>query len=274
MECGNHENVRWGALTGKSLPALMVQADEDDLQLSALPYTDEVMNSVEYSVDLPASTSTVLNVAKRTLGVGSNGCGPRPLEPYMLRSTPEIFSYVLRLLPAGKNNLPETGRLAAPAGRVKPPLPTPDAAKIVRGKVIAASSFESGEGELEHAVDGDTDTFWHSRWSQDEARPPHFLVIDYAQPLDVAGLIYTARTENENGHVKEYELYASLDGKDWGQAVARGRFRRSSPDEAIRLSSPVRARFLKFVMLSEQRGQPFASVAELEVVEAGSGKVK
>jgi beta-galactosidase len=92
--------------------------------------------------------------------------------------------------------------------------------------------------------------------------------------LDVAGLIYTARTDNENGQVKEYELYASLDGKDWGDAISRGRFRRSNPEETIRLSSPVRARFLKFVMLSEQRGQPFASVAELEVVEAGREKVK
>jgi len=123
MENGNHEDVRWAALTGKNLPTVMVQADESDLQVSALPYTDEVMTPVEYSIDLPKSTSTVVNVATHTLGVGSNGCGPRPLDPYMVWSTPENFSYFIRLLPAKQNNLPTTGRLAESKDRVKPAMP-------------------------------------------------------------------------------------------------------------------------------------------------------
>ena len=71
MECGNHEDVRWAALSGNGFPTLLVQADNTNLQVSALPYTDEVMTPVEYSVDLPPSTSTVVTVAARTLGVGS-----------------------------------------------------------------------------------------------------------------------------------------------------------------------------------------------------------
>jgi beta-galactosidase len=269
MECGNHENVRWAAVTGRSLPTLMVQADDNDLQVSALPYTDEVMTPIEYSVDLPESTGTVLNVATHTLGVGSNGCGPRPLDPYMLWSSPEMFSYVLRLLPAGQKDLPAVGRLAAPKDRVKPAMPAPEMSDAVRGKVISASSFEPGEGDPDHAVDGDPDTFWHSRWSSNEAQPPHFLVIDYSQPLDIAGLIYTARGDSENGHVKDYEVYASADAKNWGVPVAHGRFPEYSPETTIQFPKPVTTRYLKFVMLSEQRDRPFASVAELneEVVK-------
>jgi beta-galactosidase len=268
MECGNHENVRWAAVGGKHLPTLLVQADGSDLQVSALPYTDEVMTPIEYSIDLPASVSTVVNVARRTLGVGSNGCGPRPLEPYLVWSTPDTFSYILRLLPAEPVNLPATGRLAAPNDRVKPALPTPKPGTIVRGKVIAASSFESGEGDPEHAVDGNTDTFWHSRWSQDEAQPPHFLVIDYAQPRAMAGLIYTARADGDNGHVKDYELYASNDAQEWGTPVARGHFDPDHPVETIQLPHPVTARYLKFVVLSEQNNRPFATIAELALIEA------
>lgn len=44
--------------------------------------------------------------------------------------------------------------------------------------------------------------------------------------------------------------------------------RSASPAETIRLTPPVRARYLKFVMLSEQHGRAFASVAELSVEEA------
>ncbi len=274
MENGNHEDVRWATLTGKNLPTLMVQSDGSDLQVSALPYTDEVMAPIEYSIDLPESTGTVVNVATHTLGVGSNGCGPRPLEPYMVWSTPESFSYVLRLLPAGKNDLSATGRLGVSENRIKPTMPAQEASKSVPGKVIAASSFESGEGDPSHAVDGNVDTFWHSRWSKDEAQPPHFLVIDYAKPLDIAGLIYTARTDGDNGHVKDYELYASLNGKDWGAPVAHGSFDEASSGETIRLARPVRARYLKFVMLNEQHGRSFASVAELEAIVAPNVKLE
>jgi F5/8 type C domain len=201
------------------------------------------------------------------LGVGSNGCGPRPLEPYMLWSTPDTFSYVLRLLPADQNNLPATGRLVAPKDRVKPALPAPEPGKAARGKVIAASSFESGEGDPEHAVDGNADTFWHSRWSHDEAQPPHYLVIDYAQPLSIAGLVYTARTDSDNGHIKDYEVYLSNDAKDWGAPVAHGQFSDDQPEETIRLPQPVTARYLKFVAFSEQHGRPWATIAELDLVE-------
>jgi beta-galactosidase len=263
MECGNHEDVHWAALTGENLPTLFVQADETNLQVSALPYTDEIMNATEYSVDLPPSTSSVINVATRTLGVGSNGCGPRPLEPYMLWSAPANFSYVLRLLPAGKNDLPTAGRLAVPTDHLKPTMPAHEASSAIPGKVIAASSFESGEGDPANAVDGNPDTFWHSRWSHDEAQPPHFLVIDYAQPVDISQLIYTARADGDNGHVKDYEVYAGNDAKEWGTPVAQGSFDEDHPVETIQFARPVTARYLKFVILSEQHGRPFASVAEL-----------
>jgi hypothetical protein len=68
----------------------------------------------------------------------------------------------------------------------------------------------------------------------------------------------------DNGHIKDYELYASLDGSDWGKPVARGQFQ-DDPEETIHLATPVRARYLKFVMLSEQQGRAIASVAELSV---------
>ena len=120
MECGNHEDVRWAALSGSGLPTLMAQADGGSLQASALPYTDEVMTPIEYTIDLPGSTNTVLVLAARTLGVGSNGCGPRPLDPYIVWSEPAAFSYVLRLLPSGQKELPAIGRMAAPQNRIKP----------------------------------------------------------------------------------------------------------------------------------------------------------
>jgi len=274
MECGNHEDVRWAALGGEGSAALMVQADEQSLQVSALPYTDEVMTPVEYSVDLPPSTNTVLTIAARTLGVGSASCGPRPGEKYIVWSEPASFSYDLKLLPAGKLDFRSVGRLALPAGRsplTVPPEPMPVGPV---GKVVAASSFEDGEGNPEHAVDGDVTTYWHSHWSSPEAPPPHFLVIDYGRELALGGLLYTARADGENGHVKDYEVYVSPDGQTWNSPVAKGCFDRAAEVATVRFAQPVQGRYLKFVALSEQNGRAFASVAELQALEAGSPLLK
>jgi beta-galactosidase len=329
MECGNHEDVRWAALSGKGIPTLMAQADGGSLQVSALPYTDEVMTPIEYTIDLPKSTNTVLTLAARTLGVGSAGCGPRPLDQYIVWSEPAAFSYVLWLLPAGQKELPAIGRLAVPQNRAKPVLGSraaggqvslscatpgvkveysadgttwqvyngpfefeggnlalrasgegllPYAGGIVfaeakaraHGKwaIVAASSFEPGEGEPIHAVDGDPDTFWHSRWSGEAAQPPHYLIIDFATQLNVAAITYTARKDMDHGHVRDYEIFLSNDAKVWEAPAAKGRFRRGADEETIRLPQPVKARYLKFVALSEQTGQSYATVAELDVEQA------
>ena len=111
MEHANHEDISWLALTGAGLPGLLVQGDSGLLQASAVTHTDEQMTPVEYKIDLPASEATVLCLGSRTLGAGSNGCGPRPLEKYLVWSGPAKFSYVLRLLPAGQEPTPELGRM-------------------------------------------------------------------------------------------------------------------------------------------------------------------
>ena len=97
MEHGNHEDVRWAKLSGKDLSGLLVKSDEKLMQVSALPYTDEQMYPVEYKIDLPASTATVFCISTKTLGVGSNSCGPRPLEQFQVVAENTIFSYIIKL---------------------------------------------------------------------------------------------------------------------------------------------------------------------------------
>jgi beta-galactosidase len=97
MERGNHEEVRWAKLTGKDMPSLMVKSDDKLMQVAALPHTDEQMNPVEYKIDLPASTATVFTVSTKTLGVGSNSCGPQPLEKFKVAAKDTSFTYTINL---------------------------------------------------------------------------------------------------------------------------------------------------------------------------------
>ena len=98
MECGNHEDVRWANVTTGKGSGISVKKDTSLLQVAALPYSDEEMENVEYKIDLPKSKGTVLCISGKTLGVGSNGCGPRPLEVYRVYAEPATFSYQLQLL--------------------------------------------------------------------------------------------------------------------------------------------------------------------------------
>jgi beta-galactosidase len=328
MECGNHEDVRWAAAAGAGLPGLLVKADAGPIQVSALPYTDEAMTPIEYSIDLPASTGTVLCLSSRTLGVGSNGCGPRPLDQYIVWSEPTTFSYVLRLLSAGQNDLPAIGRLAAPQRRAAAvtglrgreglislacqtagakieyalgdsvwqtyagpfemkqtgmvfvraaaggALPYSGAicvepyADHAKWRIVSASSYQPNEGEPANAIDGNPDTFWHSRWSPDVAKHPHELVVDLGSVTRIAAVIYTDRADMTNGRVRDYEIYLSDDGKTWGGPAAKGRLGRPAGEHTIQLSSPVAARFLRFVALSEVNNQAYVSIAELAIVPA------
>jgi beta-galactosidase len=97
MERGNHEEVRWAKLYSASIPGLMIRSDEKLMQFAALPHTDEIMHPVEYKIDLPASTSTVVCVSTKTLGVGSASCGPQPLEQFKIYSDPTTFTYTISL---------------------------------------------------------------------------------------------------------------------------------------------------------------------------------
>jgi beta-galactosidase len=99
MDCGNHEDVRWAKLTSATGLGLHAISDANLMQITALPYTDEELDKPEYRIDLPQSSATVLCISHQTLGVGSNGCGPRPLPQYIAYAAPTTFTYTLKLIP-------------------------------------------------------------------------------------------------------------------------------------------------------------------------------
>jgi beta-galactosidase len=97
MDNGNHEDIRWAKVANASGNGIMAQSDGSLLQVSMLPYSDEEMDKVEYRVDLPQSSSTVFVISHLTLGVGTAGCGPRPLPQYIVYAAPTTFTYILKL---------------------------------------------------------------------------------------------------------------------------------------------------------------------------------
>jgi beta-galactosidase len=95
---------------------------------------------------------------------------------------------------------------------------------------------------------------------------PHHLTIDVGRAVTIQGISYLARQDMANGRVAEAELYCSNDRKQWGRPVAQLRFRDRGDLQTVRLAEPVKARYLKFVVLSEIHARPYAAVAELDIL--------
>jgi beta-galactosidase len=327
MECGNHEDVRWAALTGDDGAGLMAVALSGPFQASALPYRDEDLDKAEYAYQLPASAGSVFCFSAKTLGVGSAACGPRPLSQYMVYSDPIVFSYVLRPVPAGTEDLAELARRPALArvapveinrdktGRVTLSCSTPEASitysidggemkpytepftlkdgKLTtkataegyiplpprqmtvkpefdrsKWKIVSVDSFQPDEGIPEHAIDGDPNTFWHTQWSPNNPPLPHEMVIDFGEQLKVAAVVYQGRQDMDHGRIGRYEIYLADDTSNWGSPAARGRFQNDAGKQVVRLPSPVSARYLKIVALSEVASNNWTSIAELTIIPA------
>jgi outer membrane protein assembly factor BamB len=87
-------------------------------------------------------------------------------------------------------------------------------------------SFESKarmKATPECAFDNDPVTWWHTPWLPSITSHPHEIQIDLGALQQIHGIRYLpAVIINNNGMIKDYELYVSKDGKSWGEPVAKG----------------------------------------------------
>lgn len=130
-----------------------------------------------------------------------------------------------------------------------------------------ASSVESGEGDAEHLVDGNPDTFWHTMWSVTVANYPHWVDFDCGTVKSLKGFSYLPRQDSRNGNIKQYRIQVSQDGVAWGDPICEGAFENNQKEKSVLFSTPVKARYLRFTALSSQDGQDFATGAEFAVLE-------
>ncbi len=116
------------------------------------------------------------------------------------------------------------------------------------------------------AIDGDPTTFWHTPWSSGTTSYPHYIQIDLGDPKDVIGLKYLPRQDASfNGTIKEYEIYTSADGVNWGNPITSGEFAATKDIQDVYFV-PANARFVMLKGLNEINGNPWASAAEIEIV--------
>jgi lysophospholipase L1-like esterase len=145
---------------------------------------------------------------------------------------------------------------------------------VLGGNVLIPKTnwaIKSADSEaLLHAAasvfDGDISTFWETDTLL--APPlPHEIQIDLGTTYDVGGFRYLPRQDSSEGRIGAYRFYVSMDGVNWGSAVASGTFTDTDQEQEVVFASTP-GRYVRLQATTEVNGQPYTSVAELDVLEA------
>ena len=133
-------------------------------------------------------------------------------------------------------------------------------------KVIHADS-ERGTDPAVHAIDGKRETLWMTEREKDKPPHPHEISIDLGRETGVHSIGIYPRPHNGRGVPRRYRVYASADGKRWGEPVAAGQFGSIEDCMIIVLNKRTKTRFLRLVFLKAWRSVHFSVIAELDVFD-------
>jgi beta-galactosidase len=134
-------------------------------------------------------------------------------------------------------------------------------------RLISTDSEDRENGNLAaHAIDGNPDTIWHTRWQPANDPMPHYLTIDLNKSVLLRGITCLPRQDQANGRIAQVEIYCSNDPDVWGEPKATARWSDTDQLQTVLFKQPVETRYLKLLVKSEIHNNPFASLAELDVL--------
>ena len=138
--------------------------------------------------------------------------------------------------------------------------------------VYADSEETSGEdGAAVNAFDGNTGTFWHTKWKDGSDPQPHEIQINLGAVYDVSGIAVLPRQDGgDNGRIRDYEFHTSADGNTWTMADS-GTFADSASEQASSFAEQAGVEYVRLRSLSAYDNDPWTVVAEINVIGEGSG---
>jgi hypothetical protein len=138
-------------------------------------------------------------------------------------------------------------------------------------RIASFSSEEANDacGRATAIIDGNMTTFWHSRWTSDEATFPHFLVIDLGAVQDVHRFSVTQRRYLCRA-VKDIDLLMSIDGNEFTY-IDSYVLENADGTQIFDFIKTITMRFLKIVANSSWDGECYAALADLSLYRNKSG---
>ncbi|MCK5267074.1 MAG: discoidin domain-containing protein, partial [Spirochaetes bacterium] len=130
---------------------------------------------------------------------------------------------------------------------------------------VDSEELVGSDGAAINAFDGNDTTIWHTQWFGDPDPPhPHEIQIDLESAYEIDAFRYLPSSASSDGRINHYEFYLSTDNLDWGLPVATGSFANDESEKHVLFSSKT-GRFIRMVALDEVNGNPWTSMAEINI---------
>jgi alpha-L-fucosidase len=139
-----------------------------------------------------------------------------------------------------------------------------------RSKWKISTTFDNPGIAPSRAIDGDSNTFWHSRSETAASGIPASITLDLGEERKLAGMTYLTRQDGHpNGKIDKYSVETSADGKTW-VSVTSGEFPniQANPiEQVVKFQNEVTARYLRFTA-DHVVASDHMVVAELGLIES------
>lgn len=138
-----------------------------------------------------------------------------------------------------------------------------DKTQIPSAKITAtATSFHGNEG-ADKAIDGNSNTLWHTRYGSNRSRLPQSITLSFDKVYEIDKFLYFPRKGGANGNITEYKLYTSIDGENY-ELVSHGNWADNSSTKTLEFKT----RNAKHIKLEALKGHgDYASASELKVYQ-------
>ena len=127
----------------------------------------------------------------------------------------------------------------------------------------------SGEGPVAFALDGNTETYYHSSWDPMSTEDQLWIVFELEEAEKIDALRYLPRPGRDNGTVLQYEVSYSMDGESW-ETISSGIWSLNKEWKLAEFEKAVEAKYIKFYAVdsvADSVGRHF-SAAEIRLVKA------
>jgi hypothetical protein len=116
--------------------------------------------------------------------------------------------------------------------------------------IVGFSTEEPNEGAAPQGravavLDGDLNTFWHTQWSGTDQPPPHHIIIDMKEEIDVKGFFFYLRQNSANGRPRNIEILVSADNQTW-RSLGTHDLANSTARQEVVLSGLEKFQYMRF----------------------------
>ena len=136
------------------------------------------------------------------------------------------------------------------------------------GAKIVRVDSETASRPGTNLIDGKSDTVWQTPWNDGAPPYPHEFVIEFPSLLVAKGCKVLPRQDgNVEGMIKNYAIYVSRDGLEWGEPVLKGAMDASTEVKTLLFPTPMETKLIRFVAQScAEKDYPSVALAEFEII--------